>query len=523
MAFTVKVHARWRLTEDFAAYTSTLKTNEQNKRAGASMTKTFQPSRLPLASFMRASLFALATGYAFLGWAAPVGQEEKPQPAAKPAAEAQGKEVKQEKKGRLPLDELRTFTEVMQRIKNAYVEDVDDKTLLDNAIQGMLSGLDPHSAYLKPDDFKELEINTSGQFGGLGIEVGMEDGFIKVISPIDDTPAQKAGIQAGDLIIKLDGVSVKGMTLMDSVDKMRGKPGEPIKLTIVREGTPKPIEMEIKRDVIKVQSVKSKTLEEGYGYIRLSQFQSDSDKEVVEHLNKLKKQNKGKLNGLVLDLRNNPGGVLQSAVGIVDAFIKEGLIVYTKGRIPNSQLSFNADPEDPSEGVPLVVLINGGSASASEIVAGALQDHKRAVLLGTQSFGKGSVQTVLPLSIDAEKGLKLTTALYYTPKGRSIQAEGIKPDIVIPRAKVTPIDAPSTYKEADLQGHLSNGKKDEAKGKSQGNQKSGEKKESLAEQDYQLSQALNVLKGMHINQASKEAKPTAIAEEDKKKETTAAR
>ena len=459
------------------------------------MTTTFRFNRLLLASVL-----ALTTGYSSIGWTAPVG-EEKPQPAAEAA---QDSARKASEKGRLPLEELRTFTEVMQRIKTAYVEEVDDKTLLENAIRGMLSGLDPHSDYLIPDDFKELEINTSGQFGGLGIEVGMDNGFIKVISPIDDTPAQKAGIQAGDLIIKLDDTSVKGMTLMDSVDRMRGKPGEPIKLTIVRDGESKPLEITVKRDIIKVQSVKSRTLEEGYGYIRLSQFQSDSDRELLAHLGKLKKAQKDeKLKGLVLDLRNNPGGILQAAVGVVDSFIREGLIVYTKGRIPNSDLKFNASSSDPSNGVPLVVLINGGSASASEIVAGALQDHHRAVLLGTQTFGKGSVQTVLPLSVDSERGLKLTTALYYTPGGRSIQAEGIKPDIVLPRARVTPIESPEQYKEANLQGHLSNGNDKKAK---EGAKNAEKREESLAEQDYQLSQALNVLKGMHIGTWKKEMK-----------------
>ncbi|MRI32572.1 peptidase S41 [Endozoicomonas sp. OPT23] len=467
------------------------------------MTLLFSSSRLHLAHWLRAGIFGLIAGYAVQGWSAPVGQEEKAAPAKKPevVAEKSTEQKEESPQGKLPLDELRTFTEVMQRIKNAYVEDVDDKTLLENAIKGMLTGLDPHSAYLKPDDFKDLEISTSGQFGGLGIEVGTEDGFIKVISPIDDTPAQKAGIQPGDLIIKLDGTSVKGMSLGDSVDRMRGKAGEPITLTIVREGAAKPLDIVVKRAIIKVQSVKSRMLEDNYGYIRLSQFQADSDKEVVEHIGKLKKKNKKPLDGLVLDLRNNPGGVLQAAVGVVDAFIKEGLIVYTEGRIANAHLSFSAEEDDPSEGMPLVVLINGGSASASEIVAGALQDHHRAVLLGTQSFGKGSVQTVLPLSIDNEKGLKLTTALYYTPNGRSIQAEGIKPDIFVPRAKVTPIESSSSFKEADLQGHLDNGNGKDGKKKQVSKVKQDKKEkaeESLAESDYQLSQALNVLKGLHI-------------------------
>ncbi len=455
----------------------------------------------------KASSLALATSLALTGWADSVSEE--PQALEIPASGNASQSVQveldaehpKEQKGRLPLDELRTFTEVMERIKKAYVEEVDDKTLLENAIQGMLSGLDPHSAYLKPDDFKELEENTSGEFGGLGIEVGMEDGFIKVVSPIDDTPASKAGIQAGDLIIKLDDISVKGMSLGDSVDKMRGKAGTPIKLTIVREGEEKLLDVSLERAVIKVQSVKAKTLEPGYGYIRVSQFQADTGKELVDTLNELKKKQKGdKLHGLVLDLRNNPGGVLQAAVGVTDAFISEGLIVYTEGRIPNSELRFNATADDPSQGVPLVVLINGGSASASEIVAGALQDHKRAVMMGTESFGKGSVQTVLPLSVDSEKGLKLTTALYYTPNGRSIQAEGIKPDIVVHRAKVTPIDAPQQYKEADLQRHLSNGNKDETSSGKKANSSKAEKEVAeLLAQDYQLNQALNVLKGMHIN------------------------
>ena len=474
------------------------------------MTTTFRFNRLLLTSIL-----ALSTGFSPIGLTAPVGEKEQPVKETSQSANdgSSGDARAASEKGRLPLEELRTFTEVMQRIKTAYVEKVDDKTLLENAIKGMVSGLDPHSSYLEPDEFKELEVNTSGQFGGLGIEVGMEDGFIKVISPIDDTPAQKAGIQPGDLIIKLDDTSVKGMTLMDSVDRMRGKPGEPIKLTIVRDGEPKPLEITVKRDIIKVKSVRSKTLEDGYGYIRLSQFQSDSDKELVVHLGKLKKAQKdGKLKGLVLDLRNNPGGVLQAAVGVVDSFIKEGLIVYTKGSIPNSDLKFNASSVDPSNGVPLVVLINGGSASASEIVAGALQDHNRAVLLGTQSFGKGSVQTVLPLSADPERGLKLTTALYYTPSGRSIQAEGIKPDIVLPRARVTLIESAEQYKEANLQGHLTNG--NDKKGKAT-DKKEAKQEKSLAEEDYQLSQALNVLKGMHITALRKEEKEKKASKQPK--------
>ena len=394
-------------------------------------------------------------------------------------------------KAPLPLEELRTFAEVMDRIKAAYVEPVDDKTLLENAIKGMLGNLDPHSAYLEPEAFAELQESTSGEFGGLGIEVGTEDGFIKVVSPIDDTPASKAGIQPGDLIVKIDGQPTKGLSLMEAVDKMRGKAGSKINLTLVREGG-KPFDVELTRAVIKVKSVRSQLLEDGYGLIRISQFQVNTGEEVGKALAKLRKDNGKKLRGLVLDLRNYPGGVLQAAVEVADHFLKKGLIVYTEGRIANSELRFNADPADASEGVPLVVLINGGSASASEIVAGALQDHKRGVLMGTDSFGKGSVQTVLPLNND--RALKLTTALYFTPNGRSIQAQGIVPDIEVARAKLTREDGGELIKEADLAGHLGNGNggADKPSGSKQ------QKAPRPQDDDYQLSQALNLLKGLNV-------------------------
>jgi carboxyl-terminal processing protease len=391
----------------------------------------------------------------------------------------------------LPLDDLRTFAEVMDRIKSAYVEPVSDKTLLENAIKGMLSNLDPHSAYLEPEAFRDLQESTSGEFGGLGIELGSEDGFLKVVSPIDDTPASAAGIQPGDLIIKIDGQPTKGLSLMQAVEKMRGKPGSEIELTLVREGG-RPFDVELTRAVIKVRSVKSQLLDEGYGYIRITQFQVNSGEEVGKALAKLRKDNGKKLRGIVLDLRNNPGGVLQAAVEVTDHFLKKGLIVYTEGRIANSELRFNADPADASEGAPLVVLINGGSASASEIVAGALQDHKRAVLMGTDSFGKGSVQTVLPLN--NARALKLTTALYFTPNGRSIQAQGIVPDIEVARAKLTREQDESGIKEADLQGHLGNGNGGADK-PSKGKTDSPARPQ---DDDYQLSQALNLLKGLSV-------------------------
>ncbi|MCJ1883470.1 S41 family peptidase [Pseudomonas sp. LA21] len=409
-------------------------------------------------------------------------------PAAAPAAN--GKEAP------LPLDELRTFAEVLDRVKAAYVEPVDDKTLLENAIKGMLSNLDPHSAYLGPEEFAELQESTSGEFGGLGIEVGSEDGFVKVISPIDDTPAAKAGIQPGDLIVKIDGKPTKGQSMNEAVDSMRGKAGSPITLTIVRGGG-KPFDVELKRAVIKVKSVKSQMLEPGYGYLRITQFQVNTGEETVKALTSLRKENNGRLKGVVLDLRNNPGGVLQSAVEVADAFLTKGLIVYTKGRIPNSELRFSADPSDPSDGVPLVVLINGGSASAAEIVAGALQDQKRAILMGTDSFGKGSVQTVLPLNND--RALKLTTALYYTPNGRSIQAQGITPDIEVERAKVTREQSEfDGFKEADLQGHLANGNGGKDRPTAAGKRPEDRPQES----DYQLGQALSLLKGLSVSRGN---------------------
>lgn len=397
----------------------------------------------------------------------------------------------------LPVEELRTFSDVFGRIKNDYVEDVEDSELLENAIRGMLAGLDPHSSYLDHEQFKELQVGTSGEFGGLGIEVGMEDGFVKVIAPIDDTPAQRAGIKAGDLIIRLDDTPVKGLTLNDAVKIMRGKPGTVLKLTVVREGVEQPLKIDIKRDVIKVKSVKQRMLEDGFGYVRISQFQSKTADYMVDAIEALKKQAGGSLKGMVLDLRNNPGGVLNGAVAVSDAFLKKGLIVYTEGRVNDSKLRFNATPDDILGDAPLVVLVNQGSASASEIVSGALQDHRRAIIVGTQTFGKGSVQTILPLSNGT--AVKLTTARYYTPSGRSIQAEGIVPDIQLDQVRVSAVEKTfEPIKEANLSGHLSNGngkkpsKEDDESGDAQ------DEEEPLAQSDYQLYEALNLLKGLAI-------------------------
>ena len=397
----------------------------------------------------------------------------------------------------IPLNELRSLTEVFGRIKQDFVEPVTDKTLLENAIRGMLSGLDPHSSYLDAEGYKDLQVGTTGEFGGLGIEVGMEDGFVKVISPIDDTPAQRAGIKAGDLIIRLDSKPVKGMTLHQAVNIMRGKVGTDIILTVVREGADKPLEITITRDIIKVQSVKGRVLEEGYGYVRISQFQSHTGENLAKQISKIREKNKSDLNGLILDLRNNPGGVLNAAVEVSDAFLENGLIVYTQGRVPDSELKFTATPNELINGAPLIVLVNGGSASASEIVAGALQDHKRAIIMGSQTFGKGSVQTILPLKNNT--ALKLTTARYYTPSGKSIQASGIKPDIEIESIRVASVENNdgARIKEADLTGHLES----DEEAKKDKNKKADDKKEkkiSLAETDYQLYAALNMLKGLAI-------------------------
>jgi len=415
----------------------------------------------------------------------------------------------------LPVEELRAFTEVFGAIKQNYVEPVEDKKLINEAINGMLSGLDPHSAYLDAEAFRELQVGTQGQFGGLGIEVGMEDGFVKVVSPIEDTPAFRAGIKPGDLIIRLDDTPVKGMTLNDAVKRMRGKPNTQITLTLSRKGEPAPIVVTLTRAVIRVQSVKSKMLEPGYGWVRVSQFQESTTDNLVKHVENLYKQ--APLKGLVLDLRNDPGGLLYGAVAISSAFLPaKVLVVSTDGRTEDAKKKFLASPEDYLRGarddvlkglpvavktVPMVVLVNGGSASASEIVAGALQDHKRATVIGTQTFGKGSVQTIMPLG--NATAIKLTTARYYTPSGRSIQAKGITPDIIVEEPGQS---AEARLREADLERHLSNDRDKGADKKSGTRVKPaatspGEQPKPLemgSKDDFQLAQALNFLKGAPV-------------------------
>jgi carboxyl-terminal processing protease len=386
----------------------------------------------------------------------------------------------------LPLDELRRFAEVFSSIKKSYVEPVSDQQLLEDAIAGMVRGLDPHSDYLIKEAFDNLQEHTNGEFGGLGIEVGMKDGFVHVIAPLDDTPAQKAGIKAGDLITKLGDTPIQGMSLSDAVKLMRGKIGESIRITIMREGVDAPFEVELVREAIKIRSVRSRLLEPGFGYVRISEFQANTGQDLLDALAKLQKDDT--LKGLVLDLRNNPGGVLQAAVAVSDAFLDEGLIVYTEGRIARSELEFNATDDLAIGNVPLIVLINGGSASASEIVAGALQDQKRAVIMGTQSFGKGSVQTVVPLSED--RAVKITTARYFTPNGRSIQAQGIRPDVVVEDLQLDRKAANlDQVREVDLAGHLEN-ESDEAVQPSV--------QSDLAGDDFQLYQALTMLKALNI-------------------------
>lgn len=438
-------------------------------------------------SFLRSSF--LFTALLLLGLQLAIGQNETgDQPAG-----AQG----------LPLDELRTFTEVFAKIKSDYVEEVDDRKLLEDAIRGMLAGLDPHSSYLDKESYEDLQEGTTGEFGGLGIEVGMEDGFIKVISPIDDTPAQKAGIKAGDLIIKLDDTPVKGLSLNEAVKRMRGEPGSEITLTVVRNGEEKPLKITIVRDIIRVNSVRARTLEPGYGYLRISSFQANTGPDLRKEIDNLRQENSNKLQGIILDLRNNPGGVLNAAVDVVDLFLEKGLIVYTEGRDKESQLRFNAKPIDDLKNTPIVVLVNEGSASASEIVAGALQDHKRAVIVGQKTFGKGSVQTILPLSDEA--AVKLTTARYYTPSGRSIQASGIVPDITIDKVAVREIEEIDTgiIKEENLSGHLENTQIEDPPITDQDPDLKGQKEDELplSVSDYELYEALNVLKGIVLSRA----------------------
>ncbi|QFU00046.1 putative CtpA-like serine protease [Halomonas sp. THAF5a] len=385
----------------------------------------------------------------------------------------------------LPVAEIQAFAEVFERIKRAYVEEVEDEDLLRNAMRGMLSELDPHSAYLDSEEFESLRESTQGEFGGVGIEVGMEEGQLTVITPIDDTPASRAGLRSRDRILRIDDTPTDRLSLQEAVNLMRGEPGTRLRLTILHQDANAPQEVTLTREIIRTRSVKHELLEEGYGYLRVSQFQSRTGEQVDEALDRLRRD--GPLRGLVLDLRNNPGGVLQAAVDVADAFLDSGLIVYTEGRLADSAMRFSAGRETAAPEVPLVVLINGGSASAAEIVAGALQDQRRGVVMGTRSFGKGSVQQIMSLGND--EGLKLTTALYFTPDGRSIQAQGIEPDVEVIRGRLEVAESSGLdVREADLQGHLDAPDEQRAR---------REASERLRE-DYQLGEALNLLKALDV-------------------------
>ncbi len=394
----------------------------------------------------------------------------------------------------LPVQDLRLFSEIFAKIKADYVEELDDSQLLRDAVEGMLHGLDPHSVYLDPETFREVNIETRGEFGGLGLEVTLEDGTIRVVAPLDGTPAHQAGLLPGDRIIRLEDTLVQGLSLDEAVSEMRGEPGTQIRLLIVREGRPEPFEITLKRAIIRLDSVWSQLLDERFGYARVSQFQPGTAIELKQQMASLEIESADGLAGLVLDLRNNPGGVLDGAVAVSDLFLREGVIVTTRGRMKDSEVTYSATPKDILVGAPIVVLVNSGSASASEIVAGALQDHKRAVIMGEKTFGKGSVQTILPMNNGA--ALKLTTARYYTPSNRSIQASGIIPDIESSNLAFTPDKGKEEFslRETDLTGHLEN----DNGGEVADVENTAPSNRLLRQHDDQIRQAINLLKGMVI-------------------------
>ena len=390
--------------------------------------------------------------------------------------------------------QLNLFGEVYERVRSEYVEKVSDKDLIEAAINGMLQSLDPHSSYLNADSFTEMKIQTKGEFGGLGIEVTMENGLVKVVSPIDDTPAAKAGLQSGDYISHIDEEAVMGLTLSEAVDKMRGPINTELKITVIREGQ-EAFDLNLKRAIIKVTSIKAKK-EEDVAYIRITSFTQKTFKNLVKEYNKLSLEMKDNLKGLVLDLRNNPGGLLDQAVSVSDAFLERGEIVSTRGRDNKGEQRYNASKGDITNGLPIVVLINGGSASASEIVAGALQDHKRGILMGTQTFGKGSVQTIIPVT--SKGAVRLTTARYFTPSGNSIQAKGISPDIYVPQSKLEILENNNSRREADLRGALDSENKEE-------NNKNSSNDEDNTVNDYQLNRAIELIRSINVYENIKKA------------------
>ena len=439
---------------------------------------------------------------------ATLAQEAAPDAAQTPAATA----APQKSQGEMDDEtyrQLNLFGEVFERVRAQYVDKVDDKTLIEYAVNGMLSSLDPHSGYLNDESFKDMQVQTRGEFGGLGIEVTQENGFVKVVTPIDDTPAFRAGMKSGDYITHLDGKPLVGLSLSESVDMLRGKVGSVIEITVRREGVADPIKVKLTRDVIKIQSVRHR-VEGDVGYIRITSFNDNTDTGVAKAITEIKKELGPKLKGYVLDLRNNPGGLLEQAIAVSDAFLDKGEIVSTRGRNDKDTRRDNATKGDLADGLPIVVLINGGSASAAEIVSGALQDHRRAVLLGTPSFGKGSVQTVMPLP--GHGAMKLTTARYYTPSGHSIQAKGIEPDILVEQAKIEKIDESDRYKESDLKGALANPEGD-VKKPDDATQKDESKKDDKTKDDYQLQRGLDLIRGLSIY--SEGSMPKAAVSGDK--------
>ncbi len=392
--------------------------------------------------------------------------------------------------------QLNLFGEVYERVRTEYVEKIKDKELIEAAINGMLQSLDPHSSYLNSESFDEMKVQTKGEFGGLGIEVTMENGLVKVVSPIDETPAQKAGIQSGDYISHIDEEPVMGLSLSEAVDKMRGPVNTSILITIIREDT-EAFDVKLVRDIIKIKSVKI-SVKEDVGYLRITSFTQKTHKNLIKGFKELKKEMNGNMKGLVLDLRNNPGGLLDQAVSVSDAFLDRGEIVSTRGRETNSEQRYNATKGDITDGIPIVVLINSGSASASEIVAGALQDHKRGILMGTQTFGKGSVQTIIPVT--SKGAIRLTTAKYYTPSGKSIQAKGIDPDIFVPQSKLEVLEKNTNRKESDLRGHL---EKENSDTKNEENEV--EKIKPLASEDYQLDRAIDLIRSINVYESIKKS------------------
>lgn len=419
------------------------------------------------------TIVILLLAFTLFGWMS-LGQDSRPKIA----------------KAESDFKQIELFTDVLHLVRRSYVEEVELKDLVYGAIDGMLATLDPHSSFLTPEMYQEMEVDTKGEFGGLGIEITMRDRILTIVSPIEDTPAFKAGLQAGDQILKIGDKLTKNMNIMQAVKLMRGPKGTDVTITVVREGLAKPMEYTITRAIIQVRSVRSNLLEGGYGYIRLAQFQKRTGDDLALALKKLRQENKNDLAGLVLDLRNNPGGLLDQAVAVSDLFLKEGLIVYTEGREAGTKVRFSAKANGTEPDYPMVVLINGGSASASEIVAGALHDHDRALIMGTQSFGKGSVQTIIPLG--DKSGLRLTTARYFTPDGISIQATGITPDIEVPQAKITDSEPISRFREEDLENHF------ESNGNGPKKEGNGAKLDEKAQDDYQLMRAIDLLKGWHI-------------------------